>query len=275
MDMERWDEDDGIFMDVEMPMPIKDGEWKSLEEVFQMKVNQEQMGRYPKIMVIPIIPGTTRPDEKNCKNCDDRGYGKGKSFVRFFNANAFVGPVDIYINGRLMAENLPFKRFTAYQRINEGFYHVAVYSAGQRRNPLQVEQVRVQNGQIYTMAVIGTNQDVALKVVQDTKRQLDPTQSYVRFIQFSLNAPTMDVLVDGRMVIRYLNDQEISRYLRVLPGKHNIMLKESGSNRVLLEEPNMLLRPGRIYSAYIVSNVNERKGLQIVLSMEGASYLHF
>lgn len=264
MDMERWGEDEGMFLDAEMPMPFENGEWEEVEDGFEMDNENQGRGRFPNITVIPIIPGVTTPGG---------GGGGGQSFLRFFNANASVGPVDIYVNGRMMAQNLPYKKFTAYKRANAGTYRVTVYSAGTLRNPLRMERVTVRNGQIYTMAVVGTKQDVSLEVVRDSKRQLNPIQSIARMIQFSPNAPTMDVYMDGRLVIQDLDYREISRYLNLFPGKHNLVLKIAGTNRILLEEPSVMLRSGKAYSIYIVGNVNERPGLQVIVSMEGTSYL--
>lgn len=210
------------------------------------------------VTVIPIIPGVTPV-----------------SFVRFLNANPSVGPVDIYVNGRLVASSLNYRSFTEYMKTLPGFYRVAVFRAGTRRNPLVTTRMNISARRIYTMALTGTQAQSTLEMITDERRNLNPNRSYVRFVQLSPNAPLMDVYVDDRLIITDLAYEEVSRYLALNPGRHNIKLKESSTNKVILEDPNMTVKGGRSYTVYIVGNVNERPGLQVLIPLEGTSYLTF
>ena len=210
------------------------------------------------VSVIPIIPGVTR-----------------SGYIRFLNANASIGPVDIYVNGRRVARNLSYRAFTEYMRAFPGYYRVAVFRAGTIQRPLYVTRLNVIAGRIYTAAVIGTMQNVSMQVITDTRRSLNRNQSFVRFVQLSPNAPSMDVYVDNRLVVSDLQYQEISRYLALIPGEHNLKLKATGTNRILLEDPSMVLGGGKAYTVYVVGNINERPGLQVLIPLEGASYLIF
>ena len=99
--------------------------------------------------------------------------------------------------------------------------------------------------------------------------------AYVRFVQLSANAPQMDVYLDDSLILADLNYREVSRYLAVTPGDHNLKLRDYYSGAVLLEDPLVSLQGGKAYTIYVVGDMTDRVGLQVIIPLEGASYLTF
>ena len=197
------------------------------------------------------------------------------SYIRFLNENPYIGSVDIYINGKLFVSNQNYQEFTEYMKVLPGSYRIVVFKAGTQENPLNVSRISVRGGRIYTAVLVGTADDVFWELVVDNRRTLNPNIAYIRFIQLSPNAPLMDVYVDERLVISDLDYREISRYLTLLPGEHSIKLKAAMSDRLLLVDPSLVLKGGRSYSVYIVGDMNTSPGLQVLIPLEGVSYLEF
>ncbi len=197
------------------------------------------------------------------------------SYIRFLNANAFIGPVDVYINGRLLLSDHDYQEFSEYMKVLPGSYRIEVFKVGTTENPLNVSQFNIIDGRIYTAALVGTDEDVSWQLIVDNRRALNPNIAYIRFIQLSPNAPLMDVYVDERLVISDLDYKEVSRYLFLIPGEHSIKLKVAMSDRLILVDPSMILKGGRAYTVYIVGNMNEHPGLQVLIPLEGVSYLEF
>lgn len=210
------------------------------------------------ITIIPIIPGVTR-----------------FSYIRFLNANPSQTPIDIYINGRKVASYLNYRAFTEYMKAFPGYYRIVVFRAGTMRNPISVSQINVIANRIYTAAFIDTGISNEWQLITDNTRVLNQNRAFVRFIQLSYTAPLMDVYIDNRLVLSDLDFQEVSRYLSLAPGKRNVKLKVATTNRTILEDPNMFLRAGNSYSVYIVGDSNSRMGLQVLVPLEGTSYLSF
>lgn len=210
------------------------------------------------ITIIPIIPGVTR-----------------FSYIRFLNANPSQTPIDIYINGRKVASYLNYRAFTEYMKVFPGYYRIVVFRAGTMRNPISVSQINVIANRIYTAAFIDTGISNEWQLITDNTRVLNQNRAFVRFIQLSYTAPLMDVYIDNRLVLSDLDFQEVSRYLSLAPGKRNVKLKVATTNRTILEDPNMFLRAGNSYSVYIVGDSNSRMGLQVLVPLEGTSYLSF
>ena len=120
---------DDMLMLMLMPLPLTDAEINgtfSEETLTEEMANDNARGRYPSITlpnhtsitVIPIIPGITL-------------FG----YIRFLNASPGESRVDIYVNGRKVADSLLYRNFTEYMKVFPGQYRVAVYAAGTRRNP--------------------------------------------------------------------------------------------------------------------------------------------
>ena len=210
----------------------------------------------PNITVIPIIPGVTR-----------------FSYIRYLNASPSTGPIDIYVNGRKVASYLNYRAFTEYMKVFPGYYRIVVFRAGTIRNPISVSRMNVIANRIYTAAFINNGTGQEWEFITDTRRVLNPNRAFVRFIQLSANAPLLDVYIDNRLVLTDLDFQEVSRYLSLAPGRHNLKLKVAASARVILEDPDMTLQGGKAYSVYIVGDMADRVGLQVLIPLEGTTYL--
>lgn len=210
------------------------------------------------ITVIPIIPGITL-------------FG----YLRFFNASPAAPDVDIYVNGRKIASNLYYRAFTDYLKVFPGWYRVAVFSAGTRTNPLTVTNIQILSNQIDTVALIGLSGENALQVIDDTRRVLNQNRAYVRFAQLSPNAPQMDAYWDDALVASELDYQDVSRYLSTAPGTHNLKMRDTLSGANLVEDPEITLEGGKAYTIYIVGDMYDRTGLQVIIPLEGTGYLQF
>lgn len=255
--------------DMMMPLPLTP---EQANEVVNERTLTEEMTddtarrRFPSITlpnntnitVIPIIPGITL-------------FG----YIRFMNASPGETRVDIYVNGRKVASNLLYRNFTEYMKVFPGWYRIAVYAAGTIRNPLTVTTLRVEANSITTLAVIGLSGDISTLAINDSRRFLNRNRAYVRFVQLSPNAPTMDAYWDDALVVSELNYEDISRYMTATPGSHNLKMRDSLSGANLVEHPDVQVEGGKAYTIYIVGDINDRTGLQILVPLEGATYLNF
>ena len=63
--------------------------------------------------------------------------------------------------------------------------------------------------------------------------------------------------------------------MSVAPGSHNLKLREYFSGAVLLEDPDVTVEGGKAYTIYVVGDMTDRVGLQVVIPLEGTTYLVF
>ena len=252
--------------DLLMPLPLTEEEVMQETDALTQEQNENTARRFPSITlpnntnitVIPIIPGITL-------------FG----YIRFLNASPVETRVDIYANGRKVATDLRYQDFTEYMKLFPGWYRIAVYRTGTMTNPLTVLRLQVQPNRIYTVAVTGLAEDLSTLTVEDSRRVLSPNRAYIRFVQLSPTAPAMDVYWDDRMVLSDLQYEEISRYLTSAPGSHNLKLRDTATGEILVEHPDVNLKGGKAYTVYVVGSRADRAGLQVLIPLEGVTYLDF
>lgn len=254
--------------DLLMPLPLTENQIEQLstEDLTEEMVDQTLRLLYPRIAlpqntnvtVIPIIPGITL-------------FG----YIRFFHASPVNQRVDIYVNGRKIASNLSYRSFTEYLKVFPGYYRVAVFVAGTTTNPLVVSRINVIPNRIYTAAIIGLGTDLDIQMINDNRRVLENDRAYFRLVQFSPNAPVLDVYWDDRLILSELEYQEVSRYLGVTPGEYNLKFTSTMTDDVILENPSVILEGGKAYTIYVVGDITSRTGLQVVIPLEGTTYLEF
>ena len=175
----------------------------------------------------------------------------------------------------MVAADLRYQHFTEYMKLFPGWYRIAIYRAGTMTNPLTVLRLQVQSGGIYTVAVTGLADAISTLTIEDSHRYLSPNRAYIRFVQLSPTAPAMDVYWDDRMVLSDLRYEEISRYLTTAPGSHNLKLRETDTGKILVEHPKVNLKGGKAYTVYVVGSRADRAGLQVLIPLEGVTYLDF
>lgn len=250
---------------MEMPLPLTKEEAERKRENDTEEQNTAR-GRYPSITlpnntnitIIPIIPGITM-----------------LGYIRFLNASPAEQRVDIYVNGRKIADSLLYREFTEYMKVFPGWYRIAVYRAGTKTEPLTVTTLQIQANNIVTAAVTGLADDITVQFINDSRQLLNRNRAYVRFVQLSPNAPTMDAYWDDALVLAELNYGDVSRYLQTTAGSHNLKMRDSLSGANLVESPDVTVENGKAYTIYIVGDINDRTGLQILVPLEGATYLAF
>ena len=252
--------------DMLMPLPFTEEEAREETDALTEERNADAARRFPSITlpnntnitVIPIIPGITL-----------------LGYIRFLNASPVETRVDIYANGRKVAADLRYQDFTEYMKVFPGWYRIAVYRTGTITNPLAVLRLQVQPNGIYTVAVIGLAEDLSAMAIDDSRRVLNPNRAYVRFVQLSPTAPAMDAYWDDRLVLSDLQYQEVSRYLTTSAGSHNLKMRDSSTGEILVEHPDVNLKGGKAYTIYVVGSRAERAGLQVLIPLEGVTYLDF
>ena len=189
------------------------------------------------VSVIPIVSGAS-----------------SLAYIRFLNAATNGEPVDIYVNNKLVVSRLEYGGYTGYFRSLPGTYRVVVYRSNNRNTPLVNTNLTFSGNMVYTAAIIGTPAFNSIQLVESRTRYLSDNVSYLRFANFSPNAPALDVYIDGRLIISDVTYKEVSNYISLIPGTHIIILKIAGTNIIVFDEPQVQLKSGQSYTAFILGD---------------------
>lgn len=85
--------------------------------------------------------------------------------ARFYNVNAMLEPVDIYINGQLVTSDLDYSEYTDYLYIIPGYYNVAVYRRTNPGYPFLRTRVNFVRNSVCTISLIGTVDSPGLQFI--------------------------------------------------------------------------------------------------------------
>ena len=201
-------------------------------------------------------------------------FQQGLSYARIFHASPDAPAVDVYVNGQLVAPNLSFGNFTEYLPLPPGNYNVKVYGAGTRTNPVIDEELKVPPRGIYTIAAINKLENIELYPILDKSMPIPSGKVYLRFVHLSPGAPNVDIrLPDGKNVFKDVEYKEVTDYALVNPGTYTFNVYPTGTDKSVLYVPNVTLKANRFYTVYAIGEVEGRNPLQVVIPLDGNSYL--
>ncbi|KMT23151.1 DUF4397 domain-containing protein [Clostridium cylindrosporum] len=198
------------------------------------------------------------------------------SYIRILHASPDAPSVDIVANGGLIAKNLNYKDFTSYLKVIPGNYNIKIYPSGNMSVTTLNTNVKIPPYSILTL-VIGDNlSDLKLFVVPDNTRKVVENKALVRFSNLSPRSNSIDTyLKNGKQLFKGVNFGEYTNYIEIPPGVYSFQFKPEDSNSVILSVPNTHLKASNAYTIYFVGESSNNSLLQILIPMDGNSYIKF
>mgnify|MGYP001173720440 FL=1 len=197
-----------------------------------------------------------------------------KSFVRLFHASPDAPAVDVYLGNQLIARNLNFKDFTRYLTVAPGFYNIRVFPAGKTTDPIINTNYTFRPNTILTIAAAGMLKEIKLLPFEEPKMPSIPRKSYIRFIHLSPNTPAIDItLPNGKELYKNISFEKSSDYISISQGTYTLQARPTGTSKIILNVPNVRIRPNRILTVYAVGLLDKKPPLQVVIPLDGSSYI--
>lgn len=197
-----------------------------------------------------------------------------KSYIRLLHASPDAPGVDVYANGKLLTRNLNYRGFTPYMALDSGNYNIKVFPTGKTSNPVIDTNLTIPPNQILTVAAIGKLNNIGLLPIPDPKLPREQNKAYARFVHLSPNAPNVDItLPNGNKLFTDVQYREITNYIPVNPGTYELQARPTGTSQVILQVPNINLKPNRFYTVYAIGLADGQPSLQVLIPLDGNSYL--
>ena len=196
------------------------------------------------------------------------------SYVRLLNASPGMMPVDIYANRSQIASALAYKGFTEYLQMLPGKYSIQVFRAGTTSPLLLDTEIELPAHSINTAVLIGSAPTFAIKTFFETVIQIAPGMLYLRFANLVPDSQGMDlVLSNGTKLFGDISYGIATNYTPIAAGTYVFNLMQSGTGRNLLYVPNISLGEGRFYTIYAVGRMDRTVPLQVLIPLDGNSYI--
>ncbi|MHC6179484.1 DUF4397 domain-containing protein [Clostridium sp. JNZ X4-2] len=198
------------------------------------------------------------------------------SYIRFLNASPNSPAVDVYLNERLLFRNLAYKSFSDYVDIPHGTYNIRVFPTGSTENPIIDKNLFIPAEKIFTIAAVDNYPNINLLPIEDIRRPKIPNRALIRFVNLTSDSSSLDLgLSNGNILFPNVSYKEVTQYIPMTPGVYTLEISTSDSHNRVLHIPNVQLAPNRFYSIYSVGNLSGPPEIQVLIPLDGNSYLEF
>lgn len=195
----------------------------------------------------------------------------GHAHVRFLHTVQTTPPVDIYANGELIAQNLSYGNYSDYYHVTPGNVTFTVYPTGSTDDVIGLISLNIPDKSAFTIAGIGLPGKVGIIQIPEANPPISPTKmSFVRFMNIAPDMPPLNIVVkDGPTIFENIGYKDISIYHRMPPGNYTLQFLSSASGLKMLNNLDVTLEPGKIYTVYAFGYDEEGGQHKTVLVPEG------
>lgn len=182
--------------------------------------------------------------------------------VRILHAVPNAPNVDIYLNGSLIASNLAFGKISEYMQISPGEYEFRLYPTGTYDKPLLSQNIQLISNSNYTVSIVTLANNLFLFRLKDDNVPSSKSQSLLRFINLSSNAPLLSLaLPNGVTLFNEAEYLETTGYYQLSPGIYNFEILLGSSQITTKYINNITLDGGKFYTIYIIGLFNDKPPL--------------
>lgn len=198
------------------------------------------------------------------------------SYIRILHASPDAPQVDIVANGGLIAKNLSYKNFTSYLKVVPGNYNIKIFPAGNMASSVLNTNIKIPPYSILTLIAGDNLNDLKLFIIPDNTRKVLENKALVRFSNLSPNAPGINVeLSNGIPLFNNIDFGEYTDYIELVPNVYNFKLRSEDTGDQLLSIPNAHLKAGKAYTLYTVGEPSKKAPLEVLIPLDGNSYIKF
>jgi LPXTG-motif cell wall-anchored protein len=174
------------------------------------------------------------------------------AMVRVVHASPDAPAVDVYVNGNVTLEDVPFFTVSDYLSLPAGDYRFQITPAGEPVDAAVIDaSATLAAGSAYTVAATGEVANITATVIEDDLSAPAAGEAKVRVYHFSPDAPAVDVkLADGTALIENLAFPDASDYLSVPAETYDLQVTPAGDSAVVIDLPDTALAAGNIYSVF-------------------------
>lgn len=183
---------------------------------------------------------------------------------------SFPEGFDLYLNNRLVAQNVPFAAITSYLRLPAGSYHLQIFPTGKKEDHLLDQMISVGDD-AYTLVLIdditGASKQPSLLSYEDDLQPVED-RAKVRLIHLSPNAPRVDVAIkEGNVLFSQVGYTD-ARFISLPAGSYDLELRISGTDQVIYTIPRVRLEAKKIYSIFAVGRVRGNPAFRVLVVLD-------
>ncbi|NOK64430.1 MAG: hypothetical protein GFH27_549445n22 [Chloroflexi bacterium AL-W] len=193
------------------------------------------------------------------------------ALLRVMHDSPDAPPVDVYVNGERVLENIGYTVTTEYLQVAPGQQFIQVIPTGQGVENAVIEAtVDLIRGEPYTVVAVNNVANIQALVLSDKDENLPADLASVRVIHASSNTGAFDIRPVGSE-IPFLTDQFFTSadYVSLPPGVYQFEVLSSETGELLVTSPEFRFEAGWVYSITLTGiGGSEAQPLQVRPSID-------
>jgi hypothetical protein len=217
--------------------------------------------------------------------CSDvLGVGQiGDACVRFVHVSPDAGPVDIYLNGQMIAQNISYGTVTEFASVPGADHQVQVTLTGESPdNSILDGEIGVDAGQAYQVTVLGIwtdddndDNDLRLNSSAVDVSPMAAGHARIRVVHAVPDAGAVTVSrADGVQLFEGVEFDNATDYAVVDAAEpFGLEVTDDEEDTSIVNAPDLQLQAGMTYDAFVIGQAAEPDTLQILILTAPASIL--
>jgi len=164
------------------------------------------------------------------------------------------GPnVDVFVDGKLVFENVAYSTTTNYQSVAPGQHRVQVAPTGKSADDSVIDTtVDLRSGKPYTVLALDKLKNIKAQLLPDTSKVPEQGHARVRIINAAADLGPLDVYPSGS-TSPVLTDQYFGSadYVEIPAGTYSFDLTPASSSDIVLTSQQLKFEAGWVYSLVV------------------------
>jgi hypothetical protein len=204
------------------------------------------------------------------------------TWLRLAHLSPDTPEVDIYLapygrtdDSELILSHVGYGAMSPYRTMRTGYYTVSMRPAGAASSTPAVisTDIRLSTSKAYTLAGIGLNKALALRLFNDDLTPPAANQSRVRLIQAADSAPAINVTTESGAKLASSTPFATTTSYAALPAGATLFAIEPLGGSATASTVPVNLRGGTVLSVLVVNGANNGLTVRTVLDAEGMSQM--
>lgn len=184
-----------------------------------------------------------------CGDDDSVSPNPGKARVMAIHAAPNAPGIDVYVDNKLVQSNLTFPNNTQYIEVLAGLRSIKVNVAGTAITVFD-QTIPFAENKNYSAFATDSSGTLDALLLEDNLTAPASGKAHVRFIHLSSNAPAVDVVADGEVILSNVSFKDVINFTAFDAGTYSVQVREAGTANVVLNVGNITLTGGKIYTVF-------------------------
>lgn len=189
--------------------------------------------------------------------------------IRVINTLTNNKNINVYLGERKIGENLNFSEVGCYEIVSADSYDLNVYEASSG-NFIFSKNVNILPSNYLTICIVDMNGDYDILVLNDANSKEQMSNTFLRFINLSQNAPLMSLsLFNDVKLFDNVEYLETTGYYPLSPAIYNFKVSFSSLTGLYKNISDKRLVNGKFYTIIIIGLLNKDPQIGYILLEDG------